>query len=159
VAVSPTVSPTIVAGNSTSPEPSPLASPSPDLSPPPVDLSPSPPPVELSPSPSPDPIPSPVSPAVWVVVVSSDSTLELAQEQAKIAENAGLSAAIAKRNEWYAVQVGEGFASKAEAEQAKDYILTQVPEWSKNKPFVRNQTDWCVQPVQQAGYAECQAQP
>lgn len=149
LSVSPTVSPTIVAGNSTSPEPSSIASPSPDLFP-------TPSPVDSSPDPIPSPEPPPVSPPVWVVIVSSDSTLELAQEQVKVAENAGLSAAIAKRNEWYAVQVGERFASKAEAEQAKDSILTQVPGWAKNKPFVRNQTDWCGQPVEQAGYVECQ---
>ncbi|MBW4517553.1 MAG: caspase family protein [Timaviella obliquedivisa GSE-PSE-MK23-08B] len=146
--VSPPVSPTIAVGSSATPEPFPA----PDLSPPS--------PANSSPIPSPDLIPTPeplpVTPSVWVVIVSSDSTLELAQEQVKIAENAGLSAAIAKRNEWYAVRVGEGFASKAEAEQAKDYILTQVPGWAKNKPFVRNQTDWCGQPVEQVGYVECQ---
>jgi uncharacterized caspase-like protein len=147
LAGSPTVTPTIVAGNSTSPAPSPIASSNPDL--------PSPSPVNSSPAP--DPLP-PLSP-VWVVIVSSDTTLELAQEQVKVAEQAGLSAAIAKRNGWYAVRIGEGFATKAEAEQAKDSILSQVPGWAKNKPFVRNQADWCVQPVQQTGYIECQVQP
>ena len=146
LAVSPTVTPTIVAGNSPSPAPSAIASP--DLS---------------SPSPSSNPIdPSealPVTSPVWVVIVSSDTTLELAQEQVKVAEKAGLSAAIAKRNEWYAVRIGEGFASKMEAEQAKNSILTQVPGWAKNKPFVRNQADWCTQLVQQTGYVECQVQP
>ena len=146
LAVSPTVTPTIVAGNSPSPAPSAIASP--DLS---------------SPSPSSNPIdPSealPVTSPVWVVIVSSDTTLELAQEQVKVAEKAGLSAAIAKRNEWYAVRIGEGFASKVEAEQAKNSILTQVPGWAKNKPFVRNQADWCRQPVRQTGYVECQVQP
>jgi len=146
LAVSPTVTPTIVAGNSPSPAPSAIASP--DLS---------------SPSPSSNPIdPSealPVTSPVWVVIVSSDTTLELAQEQVKVAEKAGLSAAIAKRNEWYAVRIGEGFASKMEAEQAKNSILTQVPGWAKNKPFVRNQADWCRQPVRQTGYVECQVQP
>ncbi|NJR39508.1 MAG: SPOR domain-containing protein [Leptolyngbyaceae cyanobacterium CSU_1_4] len=150
------MTPTLVAGHSTSPEPSAIASPEPVSPPSPVHSAPDP-----SPSPSPIPThdPSPVTPPVWVVIVSSDSTLELAQEQVKIAENAGLSAAIAKRNEWYAVRVGADFASKVEAEQAKDYILTQVPGWAKNKPFVRNQTDWCRQPSEQAGYLECLAQP
>ena len=146
LAVSPTATPTIVAGNSPSPAPSAIASP--DLS---------------SPSPSSNPIdPSealPVTSPVWVVIVSSDTTLELAQEQVKVAEKAGLSAAIAKRNEWYAVRIGEGFASKMEAEQAKNSILTQVPGWAKNKPFVRNQADWCTQLVRQTGYVECQVQP
>lgn len=155
LSVSPTASPTIVAGNSTSPEPLPLASPSPDLSPIPSPVNPS----LTSPDPVSIPDPLPVIPPVWVVIVSSDTNLELAQEQVKVAENAGLSATIAKRNEWYAVRVGEGFASKAEAEQARDYILTQVPGWAKNKPFVRNQTDWCARPVEQADYAECQTQP
>jgi uncharacterized caspase-like protein len=155
VAVFPTVSPSVLAGNPASPEPFPLASPSPspDLASPPSSVDP--PPV-----PSPDPVPilesPPVSPPVWVVIVSSDSTLELAQEQVKIAEKAGLSAVIFKRKEWYAVQVGEAVASEAEAEQAKDSILTQVPGWAKNKPFVKNKTDWCAQPLQQEGYAECQ---
>lgn len=105
------------------------------------------------------PIVSPVSPPVWVVVVSSENTLELAQEQVKVAENAGLSAVIIKLGKWYAVQVGEGVASQTAAEQAKDYILTQVPEWVKNKPYVRNQTKDCLQPIEQAGYVECQVQP
>jgi uncharacterized caspase-like protein len=128
----------------------PDATPSPDLSadPSPIDI-----------SPVPDPVPSPAVPAVWVVVVSSDKTLELAQEQVEIAAAAGLSAAIAKRNEWYAVQIGEEFASKAAAEKQRDYVLTLVPGWEKNKPFVRNQTDWCWQPVEQTGYVECQVKP
>ena len=130
LAGSPTVTPTIVAGNSTSPASSSIAPSDPDL----------PSPINSSPAPDPLPILSPI----WVVIVSSDITLELAQEQVKVAEQAGLSAAIAKRNEWYAVSIGEGFATKAEAEQAKDSILTQVPGWAKNKPFVRNQADWCA---------------
>ena len=142
--------PTVSASNSASLEPS--------LPPSPTSPDPVPPPV-VPPLVVPPPVVPPVSPVVWVVVVSSDSTLELAQQQVKIAENAGLSAAIAKRKEWYAVYVGDGFANKAEAEQAKDYILTQVPGWAKNKPFIRNQADWCWQPVEQAGYAECQVQP
>jgi Caspase domain/SPOR domain len=121
------------------------------------EVSPEPSPIDALPSP--DPIASPVAPAVWVVVVSSDKTLELAQEQVQKAVEAGLSAAIAKRNEWYAVQVGEEFASKAEAEKQRDYVLTVVPGWEKNKPFVRNQTDWCWQPVEQEGYVECQVKP
>jgi uncharacterized caspase-like protein len=135
---------------------------------------PEPSPVDPSPdpSPSPDPVVSPEQPAVWVVVVSSESTLELAQEQVKVAENAGLSAMIFKRNKVigtvgtqavaiaiYAVQVEGAFATKAEAAKAKDYVLGKVPGWEKNQPFVRNQTDWCWQPVEQTGYVECQVKP
>lgn len=147
LAVSPEVSPTIITGNPPSPDPPVIVSPTPEL--------PSTPP---SPPISPPDLPT-VDPPVWVVIVSSESTLEMALEQVKIAENAGLPAAIAKRKEWYAVRVDGGFASEAEAEQAKEDILTQVPSWAKNKPFVRNQADWCKRPVEQAGYVECQLQP
>jgi uncharacterized caspase-like protein len=138
----------------------------------PVEPEPSPIPSPIDASPSPEPVVSPSPPAVWVVVVSSEGTLELAQEQVGVAENAGLSAVILKRTKLaeavgtepvyasiYAVQVEGEFDSKAEAEKAKDYILEEVPGWEKNKPFVRNQTDWCWQPVEQAGYVECQVKP
>jgi SPOR domain len=137
-----------------SPAVAPEAIESPDLS-----LDPSPDPSPIDASPIPDPVASPVLPAVWVIVVSSDKTLELAQEQVEIAAEAGLSTVITKRNEWYAVQIGEEFASKAAAEKQRDYVLTLVPGWKKNKPFVQNQTDWCWQPVEQSGYVECQTKP
>jgi Caspase domain len=133
---------------------------------------PPPEPSPVDPSPSPDPVVTPQQPAVWVVVVSSEKTLESAQEQVKVAENAGLSAMIFKRNKVigtvgtqavaiaiYAVQVEGEFATKAEAAKAKDYVLEKVPGWEKNQPFVRNQTDWCWQPVEQTGYVECQVKP
>jgi uncharacterized caspase-like protein len=133
---------------------------------------PSPEPSPIVASPSPEPVVSPAPPAIWVVVVSSEGTLKLAQEQVEVAKDAGLSAVILKRTKLagtvgtepvyvsiYAVQVEGEFGSKAEATEAKDYILEKVPGWEKNKPFVRNQTDWCWQPVEQAGYVECQVKP
>jgi uncharacterized caspase-like protein len=99
---------------------------------------------------------TPVTLPIWMVVVSSESSLGKAQDQVAIAERAGIPAVIFQRKERFAVLVGGGFWSKAEAEAARNQIISVVPDWARNEPFVVDQTTWCVQIQEQRGYSQCQ---
>jgi hypothetical protein len=93
----------------------------------------------------------------WIIVVSSDETIEIAKSVAQEARNQGYSPTIyQKKKDLYATTIGP-YPNQVEAESAAIAVRSSlsVKSMQRADAFVRKLKSWCHDPQDRPGYKEC----
>lgn len=94
----------------------------------------------------------------WIIVVSSDETIDIAKSVAQETRNQGYSPTTIYHNKnWYATTVGP-YPNQVEAESASIAVRSNLSVKSVQRAdaFVRKLKSWCHAPKDAGGYKECQ---
>jgi hypothetical protein len=94
----------------------------------------------------------------WIIVVSSDETIEIAKSVAQEARNQGyrLTTIYQKKKDLYATTIGP-YPNQVEAESAAIAVRSNlsVKSMQRADAFVRKLKSWCHDPQDRPGYKEC----